>query len=513
MFDLVQSFLEVNATRFPDKVALVCDRREFTYQELDNQANRLANALVEAGVSRGDRVALMFGNTLEMVVGIFAVLKAGAVFVPVHEGTRPPRLQQILESSRPVALMARHGLVGSEEMAVVLLGVESLQTLILARRDPGLASVGKVVLDWAEIQKNQSSARPPRQIIDLDLACLIYTSGSTGVPKGVMCDHGNMVFVSGSVVEYLGNNESDRILAVLSLAYSYGLYQLLATFRTGGTLILEASFAFPVLVLQEMAEKQVTGFAGTPTIFAILLQRDITRYDLSHLRYFTNAASGLPVEHVVRLRQKFPWVDFYSMHGLTEVARTVYLPPELVDQKPGSVGIAIPGTEAWIEDEEGRRVGPGVVGELIIRGRHVMRGYWENPEATAARFKPGPIPGERVCHTGDLFKTDADGHFYFVSRMDDIIKCRGEKVAPREVENVLCQIPGVIEAAVVGVPDPVFGQVVKAVLVTADGELSRETVLRHCRQHLEDHMLPRVIEFRNELPKTPSGKILRMQLT
>jgi acyl-coenzyme A synthetase/AMP-(fatty) acid ligase len=200
------------------------------------------------------------------------------------------------------------------------------------------------------------------------------------------------------------------------------------------------------------------------------------------------------------------------MHGLTEVARTVYLPPNLVDQKPGSVGIAIPGTEAWIEDEEGRRVGPGVVGELIIRGRHVMRGYWESPEATERRFRPGPIPGERVCHTGDLFKTDADGHFYFVSRMDDIIKCRGEKVAPREVENVLCQIPGIVEAAVVGVSDPVFGQVVKAVLVTADGELSRETVLRHCRQHLEDHMLPRVIEFRAELPKTPSGKILRMQL-
>ncbi len=281
MFDLVQDFLELTARRCPDKIALHCEGRQFTYRELDEQANQLANALIESGVKRGDRVALMLGNTAEMVISIFAVLKAGAVFVSIHEGTRSSRLHQILSSARPAALIARHSLVAPDEMAAVLADTASLKTLILARRDPAAGPTDPAsVLDWAEIQGDQPASRPTRTIIDLDLACLIYTSGSTGVPKGVMCDHSNMIFVSGSIVQYLENNEDDRILSVLSLAYSYGLYQLLATFRTGATLILEASFAFPVLILQAMAERQVTGFAGTPTIFAILLQRDISRYEI-----------------------------------------------------------------------------------------------------------------------------------------------------------------------------------------------------------------------------------------
>jgi acyl-CoA synthetase (AMP-forming)/AMP-acid ligase II len=199
------------------------------------------------------------------------------------------------------------------------------------------------------------------------------------------------------------------------------------------------------------------------------------------------------------------------MYGLTETKRTLYLPPDQLDRRPGSVGIAIPGTEVWIEDEQGCRLGPNQVGELVVRGRHVMRGYWNDPSATAHRFRPGPLPGERVCYTGDLFRTDEDGYLYFVARKDDIIKSRGEKVAPKEIENVLYGLAGVKEAAVIGVPDPVLGEAIKA-FVVAESDLTEAEVHRHCLQHLEDFMVPKYIEFRAMLPKTDSGKIKKTDL-
>ena len=188
------------------------------------------------------------------------------------------------------------------------------------------------------------------------------------------------------------------------------------------------------------------------------------------------------------------------------------MPPELLDQKPGSVGIAIPGTEVWIEDEKGNRLGPGETGELVSRGRHVMRGYWMAEEATAKRFRQGPTPGERVCLTGDLFRMDEEGCFYFVARKDDVIKSRGEKVAPKEVENVIFGLKGVREVAVIGVPDALLGQAVKALVVVDNPMVTAAVVLAHCRSHLEDFMVPKQVEFRTSLPKTESGKIARKEL-
>jgi acyl-CoA synthetase (AMP-forming)/AMP-acid ligase II len=201
------------------------------------------------------------------------------------------------------------------------------------------------------------------------------------------------------------------------------------------------------------------------------------------------------------------------MYGLTETKRTLYLPPEQLAKRPNSVGIPIPGTEAWLEDESGRRLGPGEIGELVIRGSHVMRGYWERPEASAARFRPGPIPGERLCYSGDLFRVDSKGFFYFIGRKDDIIKSRGEKVAPKEIENVLCSLSGVVETAVIGVPDPVLGEAIKAFVVQKDGSLTEKDVLRHCREYLEDFMVPQQIEFRDALPKSSNGKIAKKELS
>jgi acyl-coenzyme A synthetase/AMP-(fatty) acid ligase len=210
--------------------------------------------------------------------------------------------------------------------------------------------------DFAVIQASASDERPQSRNIDLDLACLIYTSGTTGESKGVMCDHSNITFVAQSIVQYLKNNESDIVMNVLPMAFSYGLYQLMAMFCVGGTLVLEESFAFPDMVLEKMAQEKVTGFAAVPTIYSMILGMDLANWDLSSLRYFTNAAAGLPVEHVRRLRQVFSKVELYLMHGLTEVARTMYLAPEQTDVRPDSSGKAIPGTELWMEDESGKRL-------------------------------------------------------------------------------------------------------------------------------------------------------------
>jgi long-chain acyl-CoA synthetase len=366
--------------------------------------------------------------------------------------------------------------------------------------------------DAEEVRTLSTASLIESRNIDLDLACLIYTSGTTGESKGVMCDHSNVVFVTQSIIQYLKNSERDITMCVLPLSFSYGLYQLTAMFAVGGTLVLEQSFAFPDLVLEQMARERVTGFAGVPTIYSMLLNMDLTKVDLSSLRYLTNAAAGLPVEHVKRLRQTFPKVDLYLMHGLTEVARTMYLPPSQTDARPASSGIPIPGTELWIEDDEGRRLPPGQPGELVVRGRNVMRGYWNAKEMTARRFRPGPLAGERLCYTGDLFRMDEEGYFYFVSRKDDLIKCRGEKVAPREVENVLYRMSGVLEAAVIGVPDPIMGQAIKAFIVAPGASLSEVDVISHCKANLEEYMVPRTVEFRAALPKTSSGKIRKVEL-
>jgi acyl-CoA synthetase (AMP-forming)/AMP-acid ligase II len=240
---------------------------------------------------------------------------------------------------------------------------------------------------------------------------------------------------------------------------------------------------------------------------------DVKRRRFDHLRYVTSTAAFWPVEHIVKLREMFRGAKLYSMYGLTECKRVSYLPPEELDKRPTSVGKSIPNTEAFVVDSHGLRVGSGVVGELVVRGSHVMRGYWNDPKETAKRLKPGLYPGESVLYTGDLFRTDDEGFLYFVARKDDIIKSRGEKVSPKEVEAILYGLDEVAEAAVVGVPDPLLGEAVKAVLALRQGAtLTARQVIRHCAAQLEDFMVPKYVEFLDRLPHSSRGKIDRQRL-
>jgi long-chain acyl-CoA synthetase len=291
------------------------------------------------------------------------------------------------------------------------------------------------------------------------------------------------------------------------------LYQVLTAFRVGATLVLEKTFAYQAAILHRIVNERATGLPVVPTIAAMLLQLDLKAWDLSSLRYVTNAGAALPMEHLTKLRFCLPHAKVYCMYGLTECQRVSYLPPDEIDRKAGSVGKGMPNEEVYIVDENDRRARAGAVGELVVRGSHVMQGYWHLPEETARVLRPGRFPWERVLYSGDLFRADEDGYLYFVARKDDMIKTRGEKVSPKEVEEVLYKLHGIAEAAVVGVQDDLLGQAVKAVIVCVDGSsLSKAEVLRHCSRHLEDFMVPKIVEFRNALPKTANGKVLRLEL-
>jgi long-chain acyl-CoA synthetase len=507
---LLHEFLATSVAQKPDKVALVCDNHAYTYAQLAQRAAQLALELQRRGVARGDRVALFLDNGIELVAGVFAALAAGAVFMPVNPLTKADKLAYMLNDSRATALVTSASLASVYEDALAL--NRSVLSCIVAGH--GEARDHRIVR-YPEPMTNDSMAPEDAGLIDQDLASIIYTSGSTGDPKGVMLTHLNMVSAARSVSTYLGLRHDDVIICVLPLAFDYGLYQLLMSVRVGATLVLERSFTFPVKVLERMVQHKVSVFPGVPTIFSMLMNiGTLSSYDLHALRMITNTAAALSEEHIRQLRGLFPQAQLFSMYGLTECKRVTYLPPEQLDIRPTSVGRGMPNEEVWLVDESGRRLPNGSTGELVIRGSNVMRGYWEKPEETAKRLKPGPIPGEMILHSGDIFRTDEEGYLYFVARKDDIIKSRGEKVSPREVENALYALEGVYEAAVVGVPDPLLGQAVKAFVVLKQGyRYSERDVIKHCIGRLENFMAPKHVEFVDALPKTDTGKIKKTGLT
>jgi amino acid adenylation domain-containing protein len=507
----VERFLEESAARDPGKTALVCGGRRWSYAGIDARANRLAHSLRRAGVARGDRVVVYRENGMEAVVAVFAILKAGAVFVVVNPSTKAGKLAYILNNSRASAVVTDRGrgpaIVEMQEQLPHLAGVWRE-----GEADNGEGRLRVYSLD-AVLEAEDGSQAPGNRNIDMDIAALIYTSGSTGRPKGVVMTHLNIVSAATSITTYLESRPADIVLCALPLAFDYGLYQVLMTFKVGGTVVLERSFTYPHEVLRVMEREGVTGFPLVPTMAAILLRSEVGGYRLPALRYISNTGAALPAAHIKELRKLWPHARIYSMYGLTECKRVSYLPPDQIDIRPDSVGRGMPNEEVYLVDENGRRLGAGEVGELVVRGSNVMQGYWELPEETAKVLRPGRHPWEKVLYTGDLFRMDEEGFLYFVGRRDDIIKTRGEKVSPKEVEEVLCRLPGVSQAAVVGMADEVLGQAIKAVITLRPGAVvTAQDVLSHCARNLEDYMVPKQVVFQDWMPQTDSGKVSKREL-
>jgi long-chain acyl-CoA synthetase len=501
---LLHEYLERSARLTPDKVALVCGSSRTTYRDLARAAASFAGFLVEQGLRRGDRVAIYIDSSPETVTAIFGVLQAGGCIVVINPATQAERLGYILENCNARFLVCSVEKKSQAEQAETAVATRPVNVWT------GKGEENEQGVSYARIQAEGRSS-PRVRLIDNDLAAIIYTSGSTGKPKGVTLLHRNINTAVESIAEYLENNAADVILGVLPLSSSYGLLQVLVTFWTGGRVVLEKGFGYPYEIIKRIKEEKVTGLAGAPTIWAIILRLEgLDKEDFSSLRYITNAAAAMPASFVPRLRKVFPTTRIFLMHGLTECLRTTFLPPDQIETRTTSVGTGMRNIELWVEDADGKRLPPGHVGEMIVRGSTLMAGYWNDPEGTAKALIPGPLPWEKVLRTRDLFRMDEEGYFHFVARSDELIKSRGEKVSPIEVEDVIYTIDAVNEVRVIGVPDTILGQAIRAEIVLKEGRtLTVQEVKAHCRRFLEDFKVPGFVEFVGSLPKTQGGKIKR----
>ena len=491
--------LRASAERSPEAIALRSGERSMSYCELVCAADGVAAGLRSLGVRRGDRVAMALPNGPEAACTLYGALRAGAAVVPINPSTRVDKLEFVLDHSDAAAFVTtpEHAARGRDDLRVVVVS------------DDGVRA-GATPFAELEATDPLGDAGP----IELDLAAIIYTSGSTGRPKGVTLTHGNLTFVTASIVEYLSLRPEDRVLSVLPLSFGYGLTQLLTCVHVGARLVLELGLGYPGRIVDRLATEQITGMPGVPTIFHVLTSLPgLEDRRFEHLRFLTNAGAALPTTTAAALRRCFPEARLYAMYGQTECIRVCFLPPEELDRRPGSVGVPIPGTEVWVADEDGVEVAAGEVGQLVVRGAHVMQGYWKDPAGSSLRLREGRWPWESVLYTGDLFRRDADGYLHFVSRTDDVIKSRGEKVAPREIEEVLHLAPGVAEVVVIGVPDELLGEAIEAhVAALGSAVLDSRELRRHCAERLEDHLVPRRVVLHDELPKSTNGKIDRLAL-
>lgn len=499
----VEASLAAAVTAVPHKTALIAGDRRVTYAELDRLSDTLAAAFVRYGATAGERVALVLDNSIEAAVAIFAALKAGAIFTPVHPAGKVGTLAAVFASAQPRVIVSGVRQLVPVREAVERAGVSPVLLVAGGEARPG-------VVDLASLLTEEIVAPAPGGARADDLGMIIYTSGSTGRPKGVMMSHAAMLAALDAVIERLEARDDDVILSTLPFAFSYGLHQLLMIVRTQGTLVIENSFAFPNLIFEKIRAEGVTAMPLVPaTIAAVLSQRELKREDLPTLRYITSASAPLSAEQAARLSERLPGVDLHVMYGQSECKRIAMLSPARLHDKQGSVGIAIPGTQAFVADADGRPLPAGETGELVVRGPHLMRGYWNDAEATAAALHPDPEGDGVLLFTGDLFRADADGYLWFVARKDDVIKTRGEKVAPAEVEAALLACPGVREALVFAKPDPVLGQAVHALVVADDVGLAERDLQRACARVLEDFKVPRSISIRADLPRTDNGKASR----
>ncbi|MEZ5287606.1 MAG: asparagine synthase (glutamine-hydrolyzing) [Vicinamibacterales bacterium] len=502
---MLHELLEGSAGRAPGAPCLVERDRLTSYGELDALANRYGNLFLRSGVSCGDRIVIALENSLDMVAAYFGALKAGAVAVPLQAGPRNDRLAHVVADCRP---------------RVCVVDAPGAAALASAAEEAGIAADGAPVVfvlsapagdarDLRQALDTTGAERPPARAIDLDLAAIIYTSGSTGDPRGVMLTHRNFVENAQSIVSYLGLTSADRVMCVLPFHYVYGLSLLHTHLLVGGSIVIENRAAFPNVVLDGMRDHAVTGFAGVPSTFALMLHRSaIDEAVLPHLRYVTQAGGAMPSAKITEWLARGPRADFYVMYGATEAAaRLTYLPPADLVRKLGSIGRPIPNVEIAIVTESGERARPMEVGELIARGPNISCGYWNDAEETERRF--GPL-GYR---TGDLGYVDDEGFLYLVGRRHDMIKVGAHRVGAKEIEDVLHQHPAVHEAAVVAAPHQLLGEAPVAFVALKDGGPDGQALRAFCAVKLAAYKVPVRIEVERELPKLPgSGKIDRTEL-
>lgn len=522
--------VEQQARIRPEAAALTSLDTTLTYAQLWRAVRQAGAQLAGLGVERHDRVAVYLEKRLETVAALWGTSLVGGVFVPVNPLLKGKQVAHVVRDSGARILVTSPGRLAAVRDQLDDTGLTAV--LLVDQPDGGTAPEGLpgvTMHRWAPAPGAEDHladvAALPRVLqpgTDADIAAILYTSGSTGAPKGVVLSHRNLIVGATSVSGYLHNTADDVLLAVLPLSFDAGLSQLTTAFSVGAHVVL-LDYLRPRGVAVACERYGVTGITGVPPLWTQLATIDWPPRALQTLRYFANTGGHMPARLLRELRDLFPAAAPYLMYGLTEAFRSTYLDPEQVELRPDSIGRAIPNAEVLVLRPDGTPCAADEPGELVHRGSLVALGYWNDPERTAARFRPVPgydepwrAASEPAVWSGDTVVRDAEGYLYFVGRTDEMIKTSGYRVSPTEVEDAALGTGLVREAVALGVPDDRLGQRI-VLVVAAPGTLDTERLLKEMRQSLPTFMLPAEVRLLDMLPRNPNGKLdrsgIRAQVT
>lgn len=520
MADLLHELIREQAEQQANAVALFHKNDILTYGELDALTRGVANGLLHSGINASDRVGIYLPKQPEAVASLFGSARAGATFVPINPVLKPRQVAHIANHCQIQTLVT--SAQRWQQLRATDADLSSVKLIVLVDgRTMSVENSDTVrLMNWQDFVADTSDPQGHRRI-DEDIAAILYTSGSTGKPKGVVLSHRNMLAGAESVATYLENTTADRILAVLPLSFDAGLSQLTTAFSRGASCVL-FDYLLPRDVISAVARYGVTGLAGVPPLWNQLLQCEWPEEATGVLRYITNTGGKMPVATTRKLQRLLPTTRIFLMYGLTEAFRSTYLDPAELARRPESIGKAIPNAEILVVNSDGELCGPGEPGELVHRGALVARGYWNDPEKTAARFRPCPgqdtalpLP-EMAVWSGDQVVRDEDGFLYFVARQDDMIKTSGYRVSPSEIEEVAYTSGLVAGAVALGAAHAMLGQAI-LLLVTRAATLAEDdpvlALQTHFRRELPNFMQPQAIILVDSLPQNQNGKFDRRSLS
>lgn len=507
-------FLNIANAICPDRYCVVFEGKRYTFSQINERVNRLANALLKLGVKKGDRVAILQVNCNQYLESYYATAKVGGIFVPLNFRAKEDELSYMLSNAEAVALF-----VGDRYLDMVN---AMRPQLPFVKHYISIDSKQAKMLYYEKLLSSASPDEVVTEIGDDDITILMYTAGTTGRPKGVPLTHNSFSIYVLENVDPASPEIEEKNLLTVPLYHVAGCQALLAAVYGGRTLVMMRQFEVKEWMETVQQEKTSRAMLVPTMLKRIIDNPDFDKYDLSSLRVITYGAASMPFEVIKKAIEVMPDVRFINAFGQTETASTITaLGPEdhvisgteaekekKLRRLASSIGRPMPDVEMRIIDEEGKELPPGEVGEIVARGPRVMSGYWKDDEKTAKAFtKDGWL------RTGDTGYRDEEGYFYLAGRADDLIKRGGEFISPEEVENVLYSHPKIAEAAVIGVPDPEWGQQPKAVVVLKEGEKATpEEIIEYCRQKLSSFKRPRAVVFVDELPRNPMGKVLKRVL-
>ncbi|WP_347861212.1 fatty acid--CoA ligase family protein [Salimicrobium sp. PL1-032A] len=503
----VSERLNQTARRMPEKDAYIFQGERTDYRTLDASVTKFASALKRLGYEKGDHVALISGNSPVFIIGLYGALRAGLTVIPVNPTYTSKEMSYILKNGDVKGVIALDMLVSQLDIIDDDLMVEHYFIADTGTGvDLGAYSISPKMKTFTETVAGGSADFTPPSLNEEDIAVVLYTSGTTGKPKGAMLTHKNIYSNAVDVAGYLNINEEDRVIATLPMFHVFCLTVALnAPLANGGTIIIIPQFS-PEAVFTAARDYKATVFAGVPTMYNYLLQTGDGQEDsFSHMRITMSGGSSMPVSLLEAFEKKFD-VQVSEGYGLSEASPVTAFNPLDKPRKAGSIGTNIINVENKVVDELGEEVAKGEVGELIVKGPNVMKGYYKMPEETAVTIKDGWL------YTGDMAREDEEGYFYIVDRKKDMVLVGGYNVYPREVEEVLYKHPDITEAAVVGEPHPESGEAVIAFIVSGNAALDEASVINYCKEELAKYKLPKRVEFLEELPKNTTGKILRKSL-